>query len=39
VLSLHTPALLDALDLVHGIRELQAKRVKDAANASGPGAG
>ena len=31
------PALLDALDLVHGIRELHARRGKAAGCACGPG--
>ena len=30
------PALLDALDLVHGIRERRARRRKGRANGSGP---
>ena len=33
------PALLEALDLVHGIREVQAKRRKGQNSVSGPGAG
>ena len=31
------PALLDALDLVHGIRELSPAAVKAVASVSGPG--
>ena len=31
------PALLDALNLVHGIRELQSRRARDVANVCGRG--
>jgi len=32
------PALLDALDMVHGVRELQPDRARDVASGFGPGA-